>query len=126
MVSLMYSTTFTWGLQVHLNQSYFTQFSINLSITTLLSLSPAENLASKYNISREEQDEYACESQLRVKKATEAGFFKDEIVPVSVKGSGRNAQPVLVAEDEFPQKNTSVEILSKLRPAFKKVNILSN
>lgn len=96
----------------------------NLSIKIALSLSPAENLASKYNISREEQDEYACESQLRVQKATEAGFFKDEIVPVSVKGSGRNAHPVLVAEDEFPQKNTSVEILSKLRPAFKKVYIL--
>lgn len=80
----------------------------------------AENLATKYNISREEQDAFACESQNKVQKATEAGFFKAEIVPVSVKGPGRNAQPVSISQDEFPQKDASVESLSKLRPVFKK------
>lgn len=80
----------------------------------------AENLVCKYSISREDQDSYACESQNRVQKATEAGFFKAEITPVTVKGPGRNSQPVSITEDEFPQKNTSVESLKKLRPAFKK------
>lgn len=81
----------------------------------------AENLVCQYKISREDQDAYACESQNRVQKATEAGYFKAEITPVSVKGPGRNSQPIAVSEDEFPQKNTSVETLSKLRPVFKKV-----
>lgn len=78
-------------------------------------------MATKYSISREDQDAYALESQTRVKKATEAGFFNAEIVPVIVKGPGRNAQPVSVSQDEFPQKNPSIEALTKLRPAFKKV-----
>lgn len=80
----------------------------------------AENLVCKYNISREDQDTYACESQLRVKKAVEAGHFQEEIVPVSVKGSGRNAQPVSISLDEFPQKDPSTDSLAKLRPVFKK------
>lgn len=81
----------------------------------------AENLVTKFNISREDQDAYACESQTRVKKATEAGFFKDEIVSVSVKGPGRNAQPVAISQDEYPQKDPSIESMTKLRPVFKKV-----
>lgn len=80
----------------------------------------AENLVSKYKISREDQDALACESQLRVKKATELGFFKDEVVPVSVKGPGRKSEPMLISEDEFPQKNPSIEALQTLRPVFKK------
>ncbi|XP_034253938.1 acetyl-CoA acetyltransferase, cytosolic [Thrips palmi] len=80
----------------------------------------AENLATKYDISREDQDAYACESQKRVQKATEAGFFKAEIVPVSVKGPGRNAQLVSISQDEFPQKDVSIEALTKLRAVFKK------
>lgn len=79
-------------------------------------------MASKYNISREDQDAYAYESQMRVKKATEAGYFDTEIVPVAVKGPGRNAEPVSVSKDEFPQKDISMPGLSKLRPVFKKVD----
>ncbi|KAJ1529493.1 hypothetical protein ONE63_006266 [Megalurothrips usitatus] len=78
----------------------------------------AENLASKYNISREEQDASAYDSQMRVKKAVEKGLFKEEIVPVVVKGSGPNAQPVTVSEDEFPQKNPSLASLARLTPKF--------
>lgn len=75
----------------------------------------AENLASKYNITREEQDASALESQRRTKVAQENGWFVDEIVPVEAT-SGRNK--VLVSVDEYPKPNTTLESLTKLRPCF--------
>lgn len=76
----------------------------------------AENLAEKYGISRLEQDEFALESQNRAKEAIAAGRFKDEIVPVVIKGRKGD---VVFDTDEHP-RDTSMEILEKLRPAFKK------
>jgi len=76
----------------------------------------AENLAEKFEISRAAQDEFSAESQRRALSAIEKGYFKDQIVPLTVR-KGREEQ--IFDTDEFPQ-NSSVEKLSKLRPAFKK------
>lgn len=76
----------------------------------------AENLAAKYSISRQEQDEFALESQKRAKEAISAGKFKDEIIPVVIK---HRKGDILFDTDEHP-RDTSMEILAKLRPAFKK------
>lgn len=77
----------------------------------------AENIAEKYGISREEQDEFALESQRRAIAAIDGGKFKDEIVPVEYKVK----KEVRVFDtDEFPNRTTSSEKLAKLRPAFKK------
>ncbi len=75
----------------------------------------AENLAEKYKISREAQDEFALGSHKKAVDAAKAGRFKDEIVPVVTP-----ERPEGVAEDEGPRKDTSMEKLSKLRPAFRK------
>ena len=77
----------------------------------------AENVAEKYNVTREEQDEYAYQSQMKHKAAQEAGHFKDEIVPVHVKQRKKEFD---VTEDEFAKPDTSLEVLAKLRPAFKR------
>ncbi len=77
----------------------------------------AENIAERYNIGREEQDQFAFESQKRAQAAIESGRFKDEIVPVEV--PQRKGDPVIFDTDEHPRM-TSLEALAKLRPAFKK------
>jgi acetyl-CoA C-acetyltransferase len=76
----------------------------------------AENLAEQYEISREQQDEVALKSQQRATAAMEAGKFKDEIIPVEVK-VGRETKTI--DTDEHPRKDTTLEMLAKLRPAFK-------
>jgi len=77
----------------------------------------AENLADKYGITREEQDEFAYASHVRAVAAIDAGRFKDEIVPVNVRvGRGETA---LVDTDEGPRRDTSLEKMAKLKPAFK-------
>lgn len=78
----------------------------------------AENLAEKYNISREEQDRFATESQNKTEKAISSGRFKDEIVPITI--PQRKGDPIIVDTDEMPRKGVTVESLAKLRPAFKK------
>ena len=78
----------------------------------------AENLARKYDISREEQDAFACASQNKAEAAVASGVFKDEITPVSV--PQRKADPIVVDTDEGPRKGVTVESLAKLRPAFLK------
>ena len=75
----------------------------------------AENLAQKYEVSRSLQDEYALESQERARKAIDAGYFKEQIMPLEVK-QGRKTLTFEV--DEGPRE-TSMEALGKLRPAFK-------
>ncbi len=77
----------------------------------------AEILAEKYKISREEQDEYAYESQMKAKKATDEGKFDDEIVPVKLKDKKGNE--TLVTNDEHPRPDTKMEKLAKLPPVFK-------
>lgn len=75
----------------------------------------AENVAKKFSLSREEQDEFAAKSQQKTGAAIKEGAFKDEIVPVSVPG---RKGPTIVSEDEYPKPDTTVESLAKLRPAF--------
>ena len=77
----------------------------------------AENLADKYNISREEQDTFAAASQNKAVAAIAEGKFKDEIVPVLIPSKKGD---VIVDTDEYPRAGTTVESLTKLRPAFKK------
>ena len=78
----------------------------------------AENLAEKYQISREEQDQLALLSQQRACKAIESGRFKDEITPVSI--PQRKGDPKVVDTDEFPKSGVTLEKLAKLPAAFKK------
>ncbi len=78
----------------------------------------AENVAEKYGITREEQDEFSAKSQNRAEAAIKAGKFKEEIVPVEVPQP--KGEAVLFGTDEFPRFGTTKEILSKLKPAFKK------
>lgn len=76
----------------------------------------AENVADKYNITREQMDNYALQSQKRAVKAIEEGKFNDEIVPITV--SSRKGDTIL-SVDEYPKKDATIEGLQKLRPAFK-------
>lgn len=78
----------------------------------------AENIATQYGISREEQDQLAYQSQSKAAAAQAAGKFVDEITPVSI--PQRKGDPVLFAQDEYIKKDTSLESLAKLRPAFNK------
>lgn len=78
----------------------------------------AENVAEKYGITREMQDELACRSQNNASRARAEGRFKDEIVPVEVKG--RKGKVTVVEDDEFIRDGVTVESLVKLKPAFKK------
>ncbi len=77
----------------------------------------AENIAEKYNISREQQDEFAASSQNKAEKAISDGKFNDEIVPVEIQ---KRKETVVMDKDEFPRVGVTAEGLGKLRPAFKK------
>jgi acetyl-CoA C-acetyltransferase len=76
----------------------------------------AENIAEMHKISREAQDEFAYNSQQKAVRAVDAGEFKDEIIPINVV-EGKNA--FTFDTDEYPNRTTSPEKLSKLKPAFK-------
>lgn len=78
----------------------------------------AENLVEKYGISREDQDAFAYWSQTKAAKAQENGRLAKEIIPVEI--PQRKKDPIIFSKDEFVKPNTSLEILGKLRPAFKK------
>lgn len=77
----------------------------------------AERLSEKYNISREEQDQFALRSQMNATKAQELGMFDDEIVPVEIQG---RKGITIVSKDEGIKPSTTLQTLSKLRPTFKK------
>jgi len=78
----------------------------------------AENIAKKYGISRERQDEFALASQHRAEAAIKAGRFADEIVPVSI--PQKKGDPVVIDTDEYPRMGAVMDVLTKLRPAFDK------
>jgi len=78
----------------------------------------AENVAERWSISREQQDAFAAESQLRAEKAIREGRFKEEIVPIEI--PQRKGDPLIFDTDEFPRFGTTAEALAKLKPAFKK------
>jgi acetyl-CoA C-acetyltransferase len=78
----------------------------------------AEFIAGEYNITREAMDEYAYNSHQKAIDAIDAGRFKAEIVPVEIKG--RKGQVTIFDTDETPRRDTTLEVLAKLRPAFVK------
>lgn len=78
----------------------------------------AENLAEKYYISREAQDEFAYNSQMKTKKAVENNKFSDQIVPVVI--PQRKGDPLEFRTDEHPRPDVTIESLSKMKPVFKK------
>ena len=77
----------------------------------------AENIAESFNISRAEQDQFSYRSQQKAAEAQKLGAFNDEIIPISIK---KKRELIEFNVDEFPRNDTTVETLSKLRPAFKK------
>lgn len=76
----------------------------------------AENVAKKYNVTREDQDQFAANSQNKTENAIKAGKFKDEIVPIEIPQPKKD--PIIFDTDEFPRFGTTKEILAKLKPAF--------
>ena len=76
----------------------------------------AENVAERFGISREEQDRFSVESQRRAAAAMEAGYFREEIVPVEVRETKKS---FIFDTDEFPKPATTMEILNKLKPIVK-------
>lgn len=77
-----------------------------------------EIIAEKFGASRQEQDEYAFSSHQKAIQAIDKGYFKDEIIPVEI--PQRKGEPIVFDTDEGPRKDTTLEKLAKLRPAFKK------
>jgi acetyl-CoA acyltransferase len=78
----------------------------------------AENLAELHKISREDQDKFAYWSQMKAAKAQESGRLGEEIIPIPI--PQRKADPIIFKDDEFVKPETTLEVLAKLRPAFKK------
>ena len=78
----------------------------------------AENLAAKYNISRADQDAFACWSQEKTAAAQAAGFYQDEILPIAI--PQKRGEPIIFQNDEFSRANTTIETLAQLKPAFSK------
>ena len=77
----------------------------------------AENVAKQYQITREQQDEFAVASQNKAEAAQKAGKFKDEIVPVTIKSRKGD---IIVDTDEYPRHGATIDAMAKLRPAFDK------
>jgi len=78
----------------------------------------AEMIATKYGITRGEQDVFAAESHRRAANATREGLFRDQILPVGIPPAKKGAEPRVFDADESVRPDTSVEVLSKLKPAF--------
>jgi len=112
------STSNRWGarmgdvkmLDFMLGALHDPRLNIHMGIT-------AENVAARYDITREQQDAYAVQSQQRAAKAVAAGIFKDQIVPVEIK---TRKGVVLFDTDEGVKGDTTVDALGKMKPAFKK------
>ncbi|MGA8575511.1 MAG: acetyl-CoA C-acyltransferase [Candidatus Cybelea sp.] len=103
----LFDTVLGWRM---VNPAMPAQWTISLGET-------AEKVAQRYGITRQAQDGFAFESQLKCKAATQRGAFDAEIVPVLIR-DGRTAE-TLVARDEHPRPETTLEALAKLTPAFK-------
>lgn len=105
----MYDSSFGWRfVNPKMHEMYGTD---GMGVT-------AENLVEKYNISREDQDAFAYNSQIKATKAQQNGRLAKEIVTVEI--PQRKTDPILFSEDEFIKPNTTKEVLAKLRGAFKK------
>ena len=107
--SKMYDSSFGWRfINPKLHEMYGTEAMGET----------AENLVEKYNITREDQDTFALNSQMKATQAQQLGRFAKEIVSVAI--PQRKGEPIVFSQDEFIKSNTTKEGLSKLRPAFKK------
>ncbi|MDY2585710.1 3-oxoadipyl-CoA thiolase [Winogradskyella aquimaris] len=107
--SKMYDSTFGWRfVNPKMHEMYGTD---GMGMT-------AENLVEKYSISREDQDAFAYWSQMKASKAQENGRLEKEIVAVEI--PQRKKEPILFSKDEFVKPNTTLDVLGKLRPAFRK------
>jgi len=105
----MYDTSFGWRF---VNKKMHTMYGTDgMGVT-------AENLVEKYNISREDQDAFALRSQMKATKAQESGRLAKEIVNVEI--PQRKKDPIIFVNDEFIKSTTTLEVLGKLRGAFKK------
>ncbi|HZY98875.1 MAG TPA: acetyl-CoA C-acyltransferase [Candidatus Baltobacteraceae bacterium] len=102
----LFDTVLGWRM---VNQKMPREWTISLGET-------AENVAKQYGISREEQDRFALDSQVKCKAAMERGAFDDELVSVTLSLSKGD---VIVSKDEHPRPDTTLESLAKLKPAFK-------
>jgi acetyl-CoA C-acetyltransferase len=78
----------------------------------------AEFIANQYDVTREAMDVYAYQSQMKAVSAIDNGKFKQEVVPIEVKG--RKGRVTIIDTDETPRRDTTLEVLAKLRPAFQK------
>lgn len=107
--SKMYDSSFGWRF---INPKMHQQYGTDAMGET------AENLVDKYNISREDQDAFAFNSQMKAAKAQQSGRFAKEIVAVEI--PQRKGDPIVFSQDEFVKPSTTLERLSKLRPAFRK------
>jgi len=111
-----------FGRDIEMHDSSFGWRFANKKLDTMYGTegmgSTAENLAELYNISREDQDAFALNSQQKAAKAQAAGRFDEEIVAVEI--PQRKKDPIIFSKDEFIKANSSLEILAKLRTAFKK------
>jgi 3-oxoadipyl-CoA thiolase len=103
----MYDTTIGWRFTNRKLAEKYHPFSMGET---------AENVAKKYDLTREEQDQFAFDSQMKCKAAMGAGRFDDEIAPVEI--PQRKGDPIIVEHDEHPRPDTTLEKLGKLKPAF--------
>src|SRR5690606_26249330 len=107
--SKMYDSSFGWRfVNPKMDEMYGTDGMGNT----------AENLVEKYNISREDQDKFAYHSQMKAAAAQESGRLAEEIVSVEI--PQRKKDPIVFSKDEFIKPDTTLEVLGKLRAAFKK------
>jgi acetyl-CoA acetyltransferase family protein len=107
--SEMYDTSFGWRF---INPKLDEKFGTESMGET------AENLVEKYDISRKDQDEFAYGSQMKASNAQKNGRFNDEIILIEI--PKRKSDPIIFKEDEFIKPQSTIEGLSKLKPAFKK------
>ena len=110
-----------FGRDAQMHDSSFGWRFVNKKMQTLFGTdgmgTTAENLAEMYQISREDQDQFACNSQMKAAAARDSGRLAKEIIAVSI--PQRKKDPIIFSQDEFIRDTTTVEGLAKLRPAFK-------
>lgn len=110
-----------FGTDAKMEDSSFGWRFVNPKMKQMYGIDPmgmtAENLVEKYGISREDQDAFAYRSQMKATKAQECGRLAEEIVPVAI--PQRKGDALIFAKDEFVKPSTTLEGLSKLKPAFK-------
>jgi 3-oxoadipyl-CoA thiolase len=106
----MYDTTLGWRM---INPRMAERFSTEAMGET------GENVAERYGVSREDQDAFALRSHQRAVRASAEGYFSEQIAPIELPPARRGDEPTTLAEDEGPRPDTSLELLAKLKPAFR-------